>query len=320
MKQRLQYLDVLRGVAVILVIFGHCLQSSFVNYPKLPVYYLIYSFHVPLFVFVSGYLLKFQLKKSTKHFINERFFRLFIPYLIWMTIRGFVYKDALVSINILQFITRGVLLPQTPWFLYTLFFSSCITFILIKSNSRLAHYIFIIFVFIINLLKFPFLDNAYLLSLILILHYSMIMYFGFIYYKNGKKLSNSFVLLSVSVLYVIAYYLSGTEFNNSFYQYPLKLFTTFSLIYIAFYFVKRFKFLSKNKYLSRFGRYALELYVIHYIFLVFIPYKNGSVTILLYSFIGVAMASIVTLYLLIKISRLSRSAKVIYEKIFGIVH
>lgn len=63
MKQRNQYLDILRGIAIILMVFGHCFQygngteliktGDFFNYR---VFQIIYSFHLPLFMLLSGYL------------------------------------------------------------------------------------------------------------------------------------------------------------------------------------------------------------------------------------------------------------------------
>jgi len=51
-KQRVLFWDIARGIAIILMIVGHCI-------PKTTwVYKLIYSFHMPLFVIVSGYFMK----------------------------------------------------------------------------------------------------------------------------------------------------------------------------------------------------------------------------------------------------------------------
>ena len=51
MKNRIGYIDMSKGLAIILVIIGH---SSFVpNNAKL----LLYAFHIPLFFFLSGFTL-----------------------------------------------------------------------------------------------------------------------------------------------------------------------------------------------------------------------------------------------------------------------
>lgn len=61
--QRDQFPDLLKGFAIILVVLGHCIQegsgASFSGqslYFQDRLYQLIYSFHMPLFMMVSGYL------------------------------------------------------------------------------------------------------------------------------------------------------------------------------------------------------------------------------------------------------------------------
>ncbi len=48
-NSRLQYIDVLKGIAIILVLIGHRSVNEYVTV-------FIYMFHMPLFFFISGYL------------------------------------------------------------------------------------------------------------------------------------------------------------------------------------------------------------------------------------------------------------------------
>lgn len=60
------YLNVIKGIAVFLMLWGHCIQyctmDSFWCFLD-PVYEAIYSFHMPLFMVVSGYLYYFSFRK-----------------------------------------------------------------------------------------------------------------------------------------------------------------------------------------------------------------------------------------------------------------
>lgn len=84
-------IDLIKGVAVILVIWGHFIQFStagtydfFGDF----VFKLIYSFHMPLFAMISGYLFYNSLKKRTlKQAIASRIKGLLWPILLWGTIR-----------------------------------------------------------------------------------------------------------------------------------------------------------------------------------------------------------------------------------------
>ncbi len=67
---RNQYVDSLKGLCIFLVIFGHCLQygsgavflSDGEYWENLGMKF-IYSFHMPLFMAISGYLFAFSLSK-----------------------------------------------------------------------------------------------------------------------------------------------------------------------------------------------------------------------------------------------------------------
>ena len=53
-KNRIHYVDAAKAIAIILVIIGHCYWISAI--PRLG--NLIYSFHKPLFIIVTGFFLR----------------------------------------------------------------------------------------------------------------------------------------------------------------------------------------------------------------------------------------------------------------------
>ena len=53
------YIDFVKGIAIFLMLWGHCIQFCAVgdfDFFENWVFKLIYSFHMPLFMLVSGYL------------------------------------------------------------------------------------------------------------------------------------------------------------------------------------------------------------------------------------------------------------------------
>lgn len=56
-KKRDTYLDLCKGILILLVVFGHMLESSDGVVGNV-IYHFIYIFHMPLFVLISGYLSK----------------------------------------------------------------------------------------------------------------------------------------------------------------------------------------------------------------------------------------------------------------------
>lgn len=87
--------DVLRGFAIILVVLGHCIQEgsggvyrSEQLYFSDRLYQFIYSFHMPLFMMVSGYLSWESLKKAgsreeRKKLIIKKASTLLLPVFLW---------------------------------------------------------------------------------------------------------------------------------------------------------------------------------------------------------------------------------------------
>ena len=66
-------LDIAKGIGIVLVIVGHCS-----GIPYWPVRHLIFSFHMPLFFLIGGYLYR---EKGVWESLKKDFFRLGLPYL-----------------------------------------------------------------------------------------------------------------------------------------------------------------------------------------------------------------------------------------------
>lgn len=94
-QKRDRSIDVLRGIAVVLVIWGHVIQAlsaDTVDFFENPVFKIIYSFHMPLFMLISGYLFYISLsKRSLKGMMFNRIRKLLFPILIWNTINYIVH-------------------------------------------------------------------------------------------------------------------------------------------------------------------------------------------------------------------------------------
>lgn len=53
---RSQYLDIVKGAAMLLVFLGHSVQWAEADFMESPLFHFIYSFHMPVFMLVSGWL------------------------------------------------------------------------------------------------------------------------------------------------------------------------------------------------------------------------------------------------------------------------
>lgn len=81
---RNEKIDLLKGIAIILVVMGHAMSG--IEYMTLP-FNIIYSFHMPLLFFLSGYLLEMTKVKYEQmgilSFIRQKAVSLLLPYTAW---------------------------------------------------------------------------------------------------------------------------------------------------------------------------------------------------------------------------------------------
>lgn len=73
MKKRVEWIDMAKGYGIILVIVGHIPIEKFLKH-------WIYSFHMPLFFFLAGYV--FKKETLLKEFMIKRIRGLIVPYFL----------------------------------------------------------------------------------------------------------------------------------------------------------------------------------------------------------------------------------------------
>lgn len=79
-KERIGYIDAIKGFAIFLMVMGHALAC---DQHRLAIWKLIYAFHMPLFLFVSGYLTGMHSVTNLPeffHLIYRRVLSLLIPW------------------------------------------------------------------------------------------------------------------------------------------------------------------------------------------------------------------------------------------------
>ena len=105
--KRISWIDICRGLGMILVLYGHVFTDDSQRY-------LIYSFHMPLFFFLSGLVFKPVLNKPLKTIIIKHFKQLLLPYFAFAI---FTYLFALLT-NPLRDLTPGGIAWQLFGILY----------------------------------------------------------------------------------------------------------------------------------------------------------------------------------------------------------
>ncbi len=97
----IEYLDTLKGMAILLMLIGHCLAWNYDDFltnifngkrSDMFWWHIIYSFHMPLFFWISGYLLPRQSFEfnDLKRLIIKRTYTLLIPFICSGTLMNFL--------------------------------------------------------------------------------------------------------------------------------------------------------------------------------------------------------------------------------------
>lgn len=139
-KERLQYIDVAKALCILLVVIGHILQFNFKGNGSDTAFNFIYSFHMPVFMLLSGYVAALSKKRIDRHeaanFISKKFRSLVVPFFVWgLLITPFVIRQ-LHQADFIPTAKQLVLNPSCgAWFIVVLF---CIqmSFLLFKLISQ----------------------------------------------------------------------------------------------------------------------------------------------------------------------------------------
>ena len=175
-------IDLLKGFAIALVVLGHSVQFLSDNNFENPLFKFIYAFHMPLFMFLSGYVC-FK-PHGEKHInLRKRFKTLIIPFFVWCIIHNICVF--LFPKNIISLVSPIALLINPDnglWFLWVLFFLCLflqISFTITKKYEELVMFLIAITLsFIVYYIPY---GKSF--GIPLMLWYIVFFTFGYIFHK-----------------------------------------------------------------------------------------------------------------------------------------
>ena len=97
-------LDSIKGILILLVMFGHCVELTSITGPMRVLYNLIYAVHMPVFVFISGYFT--NTKKEVKAYFHD-VLNFFLVYWIFQLLKWLCFSR--------EFTADALLAPQWTW-------------------------------------------------------------------------------------------------------------------------------------------------------------------------------------------------------------
>ena len=139
MSKRIEYIDIARGIGILLVVMGH---NDFAAISPFA-YKVIYSFHMPLFFFLSGYFINPSVefwtffKKRFNSLLKPYFFTIFLIYFVSISFGRIGFQTALQRI-IKSLYGAGYYIDWVQlWFLPHLFAVSLYAFLFYVVVSKI---------------------------------------------------------------------------------------------------------------------------------------------------------------------------------------
>ena len=271
-KYRLLWVDVLKGIGMILVILGHIYnQDNIMNY-------YINSFHMPLFFVISGYLFNFNNAKSNKEYIYEKFKGLFVPFIGFVSLL-YIYWRCIEK----QFRNSDCFDIGPSWFLLVMF---CVTSLVYPLKDKLKNQYFtigtLIITIIINIVIkeiFPNIDKTVFIWILRITISISWFLIGILVKNIIKKESNAEVkskkftknklvsistIIGISVIQIIFSLINGTVsiFSGEMGKYYLLYYITGILGTIALMILSK-EIIKKNIVLEFISKYSIIIMATH---------------------------------------------------------
>lgn len=293
MSKRIEYIDVAKGITILLVIVGH------VEELPPPLKSIIYSFHMPIFFLLSGYFFK---NESIQDATKKMFHSLIIPYFVvglfmrlcqisinYFEGNPFDYIDVLSLFGVTWKFGKGVDLVSVGaiWFLVVLFWSKLYLQIVLKSKYSLLLLVLLANCSIVIKLVFgvilPFGIQQALIC-------SLFVYAGVICKKYSlfdKKIPTiAFVIFFLSAIPFVKSFAVATRANSYGYG-MMSIVISIIISVMVVYAVKKlceFKCIFLRRCLSWCGRFSIIILAVHSIetryICGFIPFPNWYFEIL----------------------------------------
>jgi len=272
---RIAWVDTAKGIAIILVVFGHIFRgvhdAGFRIDEQLYILIdsVVYSFHMHLFFFLSGLFFYQSYQKHQSKIIFSKLDTLIYPFILWSLLQGGIevlfsgYTNGnLRTEDIFSLFWE----PRAQfWFLYTLFLVFLIVtiFYSLFSNKGIYTLFIISMILYLNINYFkPFLIPLYIFTYLpfFLLGILFSRFFSNLTFENPK------ILFVLFIFFILAQYLFHSTFGLNFQILGISSFIV-SLVSVLF-FISAAQFLSKKRvdFLTFIGINSMAIYLMHIIF------------------------------------------------------
>lgn len=328
---RIKWISIFKGILIILMVIGHT-NTIFKN--------IIYSFHIPVFFMISGYLFK-ETNENFVEFTKRKFKSLMVPFVQIVLVTTLIsviaskntniFYNQEINFNLIYYFLRYFVtsdLAGATWFLPTLFFTNLIfkfiTDYFIKkqySNKKVCIYSFIL-CFILGLWGYTYYNKpeglSYNFDLSFLASYMFALGFAIKTFKKDVNGTTKSFLLIISILFFIYY-----NYNLvSRLDWPSRIFPNIFLLtlisFSAFYIISNIcikisRLKLENKLLCYIGDNSIDVLAYH-----FLGFRVLFYILYLFNIVGIEQTrSLLPLYNSTKYGLATSLFAIIFSLFFG---
>ena len=314
MQEREEWVDYAKAFGIILVTYGHVargVMNAGIKGDESVYYFInnvIYSFHMPLFFFLSGlFFISSLQRRGAYSLFKNKLATIFYPYIVWSILQGSIelllsnYTNGNVTVTqIASFLWA----PRAQfWFLYALFLVSLVGILVYTKLSAKYYWLILVFATIAYI-------NRYELVLIpltgFVLHNFVFFAFGIVFYQKRELIAkNNYFILPVSFLvFIILQWYFHIQLNLLYTteKYWLALLVAIcSILFVSSLSISLLRF--KLRWLAFLGEASLGIYVMHIIagsgIRIILQKMLGINDILTHLVIGTTMGVLIPLLIMI---------------------
>ena len=125
---RNQFVDIMRGIAMLLVVLGHTMTGCTVDSQKSFLFNIIWSLQMPLFILISGFVTKYSRPisdgKGLWKYVKRRTVAYMLPWVVWsFLVRGIIFgEDGFLNVkHLLWNMDSGYWFLATIWTISMIF-------------------------------------------------------------------------------------------------------------------------------------------------------------------------------------------------------
>ena len=222
-ENRNQFVDIMRGIAMLLVVLGHTMTGCTVDSQKSFLFNIIWSLQMPLFILISGFVTKYSRPisdgKGLWKYVKRRTVAYMLPWAVWsFLVRGIIFgEDGFLNVkHLLWNMDSGYWFLATIWTISMIFGIASFIAERVSKENPLKKQTVLLGCYLVGMVLLVGIGAILGLSFFAIkltLYYMPFYYAGFLYgqfddrmkkFETGKKMIDSVVAICFVVwLFVI---------------------------------------------------------------------------------------------------------------------